>query len=504
MFAEPCSSESCDNRPEVLATMVGMSLNIAELAPDAVGLGQLVKDGQVHPLELVDSVIDAIERTNGDLNAVITPMFEMARDHARSAAVDSSAPFAGVPFLLKDIRAAYTGVPTSDGCGALRDVPKAYDSEIVRRHRRAGLICVGKTNTPEFGLTATTEPHAFGPTKNPWNLDRTPGGSSGGAAAAVAARILPMAHASDGGGSIRIPAACCGLFGLKPTRGRNPLGPDSGDVMNGLVVEHALTVSVRDSAALLDATAGPDLGDPYCAPPAETSFSEAARQDPGALRVALSTGSPFGTAVDAECVEAVESTGRLLQELGHTVELAAPEYDDRTFRAAFTTIWFSNLAAGLAQLSRDAGRELAALDVEPITLELGQRGAQSSGPDYVAAVAVLQQVGRQVAQFFQGFDIWVTPVISAPPPPLGFLHPRPGEMDLGPFGRRVREWVPYTQLANATGQPAASIPLHWTADGLPVGVQFTARFGEECTLLRLAAQLEAARPWRDRRPPLCA
>ena len=220
--------------------------------------------------------------------------------------------------------------------------------------------------------------------------------------------------------------------------------------------------------------------------------------------MALSTGSPFGTAVDAECVEAVESTGRLLQELGHTVELAAPEYDDRTFRAAFTTIWFSNLAAGLAQLSRDAGRELAALDVEPITLELGQRGAQSSGPDYVAAVAVLQQVGRQVAQFFQGFDIWVTPVISAPAPPLGFLHPRPGEADLGPFGRRVREWVPYTQLANATGQPAASIPLHWTADGLPVGVQFTARFGEECTLLRLAAQLEAARPWRDRRPPLCA
>ena len=484
--------------------MVGMSLNIAELAPDAVGLGQLVKDGQVRPLELVDSVIDAIERTNGNLNAVVTPMFEMARDHARGASVESSAPFAGVPFLLKDIRAAHSGVPTSDGCAMLRDVPKAYDSEIVRRHRLAGLICVGKTNTPEFGLTATTEPHAFGPTKNPWNLDCTPGGSSGGAAAAVAARILPMAHASDGGGSIRIPAACCGLFGLKPTRGRNPLGPDSGDVMNGLVAEHALTVSVRDSAALLDATAGPDLGDPYCAPPAETSFSEAARHDPGALRVALSTESPFGTAVDAECVEAVESTGRLLQELGHSVELAAPDYDDRTFRAAFTTIWFSNLAAGLAQLSRDAGRELTALDVEPITLELGERGAQSSGPDYVAAVAVLQQVGRQVAQFFQRFDIWVTPVLSAPPPPLGFLHPRPGEADLTPFGRRVREWVPYTQLANATGQPAASIPLHWTADGLPVGVQFAARFGEECTLLSLAAQLEAARPWRDRRPPLCA
>ena len=484
--------------------MVGMSLKIADLAPDALGLSQLVKQGQVKPLELVDSVIDAIERTNGGLNAVVTPMFEIARETARGASVDPSAPFAGVPFLLKDIRAAYTGVPTSDGCRLLRDVPKTYDSEIVRRQRHAGLICVGKTNTPEFGLTATTEPHAFGPTKNPWNLDRTPGGSSGGAAAAVSARILPMAHASDGGGSIRIPAACCGLFGLKPTRGRNPLGPDAGDVMNGLVVEHALTISVRDSAALLDATAGPDIGDPYCAPQAESSFSEAVQQEPGKLRVALSTESPFGVPVHPECIEAVESAGRLLEELGHAVEFDAPEYDDRAFRTAFTAIWFSSLAASLAQLTREFGRDLTTSDVEPITLELGNRGAQTTAAEYVTAVAGLQMVGRQVARFFQRYDMWLTPVLSAPPPPLGFLHPGPGEADLSPYGRRVREWVPYTQLANATGQPAASIPLHWTADGLPVGVQFMARFGDECTLLRLAAQLEEARPWREKRPPLCA
>ena len=484
--------------------MVGMSLKIAELAPDALGLGQLVKQGQVKPVELVDSVIDAIERTNGDLNAVITPMFEMAREAARAASVDESAPFAGVPFLLKDIRAAYNGVPTSDGCRLLRDLPKTYDSEIVRRHRNAGLICVGKTNTPEFGLTATTEPHAFGPTKNPWNLDCTPGGSSGGGAAAVSARILPMAHASDGGGSIRIPAACCGLFGLKPTRGRNPLGPDAGDVMNGLVVEHALTISVRDSAALLDATAGPDIGDPYCAPQVESSFSEAVQQEPGKLRVALSTESPFGVPVHADCIEAVESAGRLLEELGHAVELDVPEYDDRAFRTAFTAVWFSNLAASLAQLKAEFGRDLTAADVEPITLELGNRGSETTAAEYVAAVAGLQMVGRQVARFFQRYDIWLTPVLSAPPPSLGYLHPGPSEADLRPYSRRVREWVPYTQLANATGQPAASIPLHWTADGLPVGVQVMARFGDECTLLRLAAQLEEARPWRDKRPPLCA
>ena len=484
--------------------MVGMKLNIAEIAPDATGLSELVKNGEIQPLELVDSAIDAIERTNGELNAVITPMYETARDIACGSAMDPQAPFAGVPFLLKDIRAAYAGVPTSDGCTLLRDVRKSYDSEIVKRHRRAGLICIGKTNTPEFGLTATTEPHAFGPTRNPWNLDRTPGGSSGGAAAAVAGRILPMAHGSDGGGSIRIPAACCGLFGLKPTRGRNPLGPDAGDVMSGLVAEHALTISVRDSAALLDATAGPDIGDPYCAPPPETSFSEAARQDPGRLRVALSTESHFGNPVHGECVEAVEVAGKLLQDLGHAVESAAPDYDERAFQTAFTTIWFSSLAANLAQLSSEVGRELTAEDVEPATLAFGKRGAQASGADYVAAIAALQMVGRQLARFFQQFDVWVTPVLSAPPPPIGFLHPGPGELDSGPFAKRVREWVPFTQLANGTGQPAASIPLHWTEDGLPVGVQFMARFGDECTLFRLAAQLEAARPWRDRLPPLHA
>ena len=479
-----------------------MAIRIGDLNRDALGLAELVRSREVGPEELVESAIESIERTHDDLNAVITPMFDIARAEAGQASTD--APFAGVPFLLKDLRASYAGVATSEGNTLLRHGTAAFDSEIVLRHKRAGLICVGKTNSPEFGLTATTEPHAFGPTRNPWDLRRTPGGSSGGAAAAVAARIVPMAHASDGGGSIRIPASCCGLVGLKPTRGRNPLGPDCGDVMSGLVAEHALTVSVRDSAALLDATAGPDVGDPYWAPPPERPFLDEVGANPGALRIAFSTESPMGTAVHRDCVDAVETTARLLEDLGHRVDEAAPDYDDPAFRIAFTTVWFSNLAANIATLSAALGRDASADDFEPFTWELGQRGAALSGADYVRSIGGIQLLSRQVAQFFRQYDIWMTPTLAAPPPELGFLHPGPEEADLRPYASRVREFVPFTQIANATGQPAVSLPLHWSADGLPIGVQFAAAFGDEATLFRLASQLEEARPWSRRRPPTCS
>ena len=482
--------------------MVEMGIRIEELDRDALGLAQLVRDGQVRAVELVESVVDAIERTHDDLNAVNARMFDIARGEAKG--VRSDAPFAGVPFLLKDLRASHTGAPTSDGTALLGNAPASYDSEIVRRHKRCGLICVGKTNTPEFGLTATTEPHAFGATRNPWDTSRTPGGSSGGAAAAVAARIVPMAHASDGGGSIRIPAACCGLVGLKPTRGRNPLGPEIGDVMNGLVVEHAVTLSVRDCAALLDATEGPDVGDPYWAPPPERPFLEEVGADPGRLRIAFSTESPMGTLVAPDCVEAVEASATLLEQLGHRVEATAPDYDDKAFRVAFTTIWFSNLAANIAGVSQMLGREVTESGLEPSTLAFGRRGAGHTGAEYVAAVAEIQSVGRRVARFFQRYDVLMTPTLATPPPELGFLHPRPEETDLRTYGRRVREFVPFTQLANATGQPAVSLPLHWNADGLPVGVHFAARFGDEATLFRLASQLEECRPWRQRRPSVHA
>lgn len=483
-----------------MATMSPMAVRLAELDQDAVGLAEMVRRGDVSPLELVDSAIEAVSETNGDLNAVVTPMFDAARVAAREVPAD--APLAGVPFLLKDLRAAHAGFPTSNGNRCLAEIPESGYSELVLRHKRAGLICLGKTNTPEFGLTATTEPHAFGPARNPWDPSRTPGGSSGGSAAAVAARIVPMAHGNDGGGSIRIPAACCGLVGLKPTRGRCPVGPIPGDAMVGLAVEHGLTLSVRDSAALLDATAGPDVGDPYWAPPTSRPFLSEIGADPGTMRIAFSAQSPSGNRVASSCVEAVEETALLLESLGHSVEEAAPDYDDRQFRRAFATVWLSTLAASLRALSDVLGREIAPPDCEAFTLALGDRGRGYSAADYVQAVSRIQAISRQVAAFFQRYDATLTPTLAGPPPRIGYLHPPAGDPEVKEYARRIREFVPFTQMANATGQPAVSLPLHWH-DGLPVGVQITGRFGAEATLLRLASQLETARPWRQRRPPVC-
>ena len=313
-----------------------------------------------------------------------------------------------------------------------------------------------------------------------------------------------MAHATDGGGSIRIPAACCGLVGLKPTRARNPMGPETGDAMNGLVVEHAVTVSVRDSAALLDATAGPDLGDPYFAPPVERPFLKEVGADPGRLRIAFTTESPMASPVHADCVAAVRSTAQLLADMGHRIEEAAPDYDDRAFRIAFTVIWFSNLAANIAAVNSVIGRETTSEDFEPLTWALGMRGAAHTGADYIGAVAEIQSISRRIARFFEQYDAWLTPTLASPPPKLGSLHPGPGQMDIRPFARRVREFVPFTQLANATGQPAISLPLHWNEKGIPIGVQIVSTFGDEATLFRLAAQLEEARPWRGRLPLVCA
>ncbi len=464
-------------------------------------MAALVRCGDVSALELVDAAIDAIDRTNPALNAVVTPMFHSARSEATK--VSSSAPFAGVPFLLKDLRVCCAGVPTSNGNRRLASLPAPADSELVVRYRRAGLICLGKTNTPEFGLTATTEPHLFGPVRNPWDPSRTPGGSSGGSAAAVAARVVPMAHGNDGGGSIRIPAACCGLVGLKPTRGRCPVGPVPGDAMVGLAVEHGLTLTVRDSAALLDAVAGPDVGDPYWAPPKARPFLDEVGADPGSLRIAFRSASPSGTVVHPHCIKAVEDTAALLDELGHNVEEAAPDYDDDQFRKAFTTIWLSGLTAGLRDLSEALARELAPGDCEDFSLALGERGAEFSAADYVRAVSAIQFINRRVAEFFEHYDAMLTPTLASPPPAIGFLHPPEGDSEVREYTRRVKEFVPFTQMANATGQPAVSLPLHWR-DGLPVGIQIVGRFGDEAMLFRLASQLENAKPWRQRRPGVCA
>jgi amidase len=455
---------------------------------DATGLAALIEKRELKPIELVEATIERIEAINPKINAVVTPMYDQARDTAKKEL--PVGPFTGVPFLLKDLLAQYAGVRLTLGTRAMKDFVPSHDSELVIRFKRAGLIVVGKTNTSEIGLLPTTEPELFGPTRNPWGPGKSPGGSSGGSAAAVAARLVPMAHANDGGGSIRIPAACCGLFGLKPTRGRNPLGPDIGDIMSGLVVEHAVTRSVRDSARLLDAIQGPDPGAPYVAPRPWRPYAEEVLRDPRRLRIAFTTSSPTGTDVHPDCRAGVENAAKLLSELGHTVEEAAPKLDGPRLLKAFIDLWAAGTAHDVYRF-RKMDRDID--QMEPYTLALAEQGRQLSAIDYLDSVSYLQGVGRDLARFMTTYDCWMTPTLGQPPLPLGSFSS--SETDpLAPMLLST-EFVAFTPIANATGQPAMSMPLHRTEDNLPVGVHFLGRFGEEGLLFALAAQIERARPW---------
>jgi amidase len=474
-------------------------MKLEELATaDATSLAELVRRKEVKPLELVDAAIERVERLNPKLNAVITPMYDQARAAARGDLPEG--PFRGVPFLLKDIVAFCAGVRFTAGSAFLDNFVPDHDSELVSRLKRAGLIVLGKTNTPELGILPTTEPRRFGPTRNPWNLHRTAGGSSGGSAAAVAAGLVPMAHANDGGGSIRIPASCCGLFGLKPSRARNPLGPDAGDIMGGFVQEHAVTRSVRDSAALLDATAGPDVGDPYWAPPQARPFLQEVGANPGRLRIAWSTRSQTGVPIHADCVKAVEDTAKLCAGLGHQVSDDAPEINRTLLLQAFSAVWFSGVAAGIDALAFVTGRTPTQDQFEPLTWALYEEGRKVTGSEYLLSQLILQNIARQIARFFEKFDVWLAPTLAEPPVPLGTFDST-SENPMTAWERAIA-FVPVTPLCNLTGQPAMSVPLFWNSEGLPVGVHFAARFGDEATLFRLASQLEAARPWAGRRPPL--
>ena len=467
---------------------------------DAMAQADLVRRGEVTALELVEAAIERIEGLNPRLNAVVTPMFDLACRAAAGPLPDGS--FAGVPFLLKDLGAAHAGVRMTGGSAFLRDYVDNEDSELVVRQKRAGLIILGKTNTPELGQSPTTEPALFGPCRNPWDLSRTTGGSSGGAAAAVAAGMVPMAHANDGGGSIRIPASCCGLFGLKPTRARNPRGPDYGDAGWSLGVDHVITRSVRDSAALLDATSGPregNLGAPYWAPRPPRPFLQEVGADPGRLRIAFTTQAPTGVAVHPDCVAAVRDAAALCAELGHEVVEAAPTFDGPAFAAAFTTVWSANCAATVDGWAQRTGRTPTPDLFEPFTWALQEKGRRYSGPECFLALQGLQRGALEVARFFLDHDIWLTPTLAEPPVPLGAFD-APPEDPMRSF-HRAMEFVPFTPICNVTGQPAMSVPLFWNAGGLPIGTHFVARYGEEATLFRLAAQLEAARPWAERRPP---
>jgi amidase len=469
---------------------------------DATALAELVRNKQVTAMELVEAAIERIERLNPRLNAVITPMYDQARERASGPLPEG--PFAGVPFLMKDIGASYAGVRMTLGTALLSGYVPDHDSELTRRYKKAGLITLGKTNTPEFGLLPTTEPALFGPSRNPWDTERTTGGSSGGSSAAVASGIVPMAHANDGGGSIRIPASCCGVFGLKPTRARNPLGPDFGDILSGLICEHAVTRSVRDSAALLDATAGPDIGDPYWAPLPPRPFLEETQSEPARLRIALSAEFPVARKPHEDCMAALKEAAVLCESLGHVVEEAAPSLtrDPAEGTGAFITLWAAGCSATIDAIAAIGNFTPTAQMFEPLTFALYEQGRQIGASRYLRAVTSLQRLTREVARFFEDYDVLLTPVLAEPPVPLGtFDAPKDNPMKAW---ERIAAFAPYTALFNATGQPAMSVPLFWNKDGLPIGSHFVGRYGDEATLFRLAAQLEQARPWASRRPSVCA
>ena len=487
------------------------------LRHDATALAELVRAGEVTPLELIDVAVHRLDAVNPAVNAVVYRMDDEARGLA--GAVDRGTVFAGVPFLAKDLQSNYAGHPTSGGSRLMAGRVQRDDTELVRRVRATGVSVLGKTNVPEFGLLPYTEPELWGPCRNPWALDRTPGGSSGGSAAAVAAGIVPMAGGGDGAGSIRMPASCCGLFGLKPTRGRIPSGPDRGESWRGAAIEHVLTRSVRDSAAMLDATHGPEPGVPYEIAPPRRPFSLEVDADPGCLRVAWTTEPMLGSSVHPECVEGVAATVSLLAELGHDVVEESPRVDGPAFARAFLRMMAAELGAELEELTRVLGRKPRRRELEPLTWCLGLLSGAMSAREYADALRVLERCGKSVGRFLTGTDVLLTPTIATPPPKLGALPPRPIEhlqlRMLGALGsgRLVKmaglidrtaesafDFTPWTPVFNISGQPTMSVPLHWNAGGLPIGVHFAARVGDEATLLCLAAQLERARPWFERVP----
>jgi len=467
---------------------------------DGLGLADLVRRGEVKGIELLETVIERIEALNPKVNAVVTRMYDQARRAVKSGL--PVGPFTGVPYLLKDLHLLYAGVPTTSGSRFFADFVPDHDSTMTVRLKQAGLVICAKTNTPEFGQATGTDPVLFGSTRNPWNPNISCGGSSGGAAAAVASGMVPMAHATDGGGSIRIPASYCGLFGLKPTRARTPYGPDLGEGWSGASVGHAVTRSVRDSAALLDVTAGPDVGDPYWAPPPSGSFLDEVGLDPGKLRIALCTTSFTGSPVDRVCIDAAQNAARLCQSIGHAVEDAQPQVEGAELREAQRIIAISNLRVTLDARARETGKPWTEENVERMTYISAKGVDQVSGADYARSIQAIHRAGRQVGRFFEKYDILLTPTMACAPLPLG--QPDTMASDAEVFRDPLMRTIGFTSLFNAAGNPAMSVPLYWSDAGLPIGIQFAGRFGDEATLLRLAAQLEKARPWAKRRPPLSA
>jgi len=458
---------------------------------DGLGLAALVAKGEVKPSELVDEAIARAEALNPKLNAIVFKDYDRARALAHSGVPKGA--FTGVPFLLKDIFALAEGVPTRQASRFMPAIPSDHDSLLTKRFKAAGLIALGKTNVPEFGLVPTTESRLYGPTRNPWNLAHSPGGSSGGSAAAVAAGIVPLAHANDGGGSIRIPASCCGLVGLKPSRGRISFAPDMGEVVDGLATDLVVSRSVRDTAAILDAVGGSIQGDPYWSPPAPESYLAAIAQKPKKLRIAFSLRKLDDKALHPDCVAAVRHAAKLCEGLGHSVEEATPHLDQEMLIPAFMALWGANLAAGIDMISRATGEQPVEQLFEGLTWGMYLAGKSVSASDYLLAKAAMNTASREAARFHETHDVWASATLGLPPVPLGTFDMN--EKDPIKSFAPLIDYVPFTAMQNVTGQPAINLPLYWNAQDLPIGVQFVGRLGDEETLLRLAAQLEQAAPW---------
>ena len=479
-------------------------MNASELAAfDAVAQGELVRRGEITPVELVEAAIERIETLNPTLNAVVTTAFDRAIDQARLRTPDANSAFPGVPTLLKDLITECAGMRLTEGSYFLRDLVSDHHQELVVRLERAGLVVLGKTNTPEFGMAPHCEPRRFGPTRNPWALDRSTAGSSGGSAAAVASGMVPVAHANDLGGSIRYPASCCGLFGLKPTRGRVPLGPEYADPLAAMATEHVLSRSVRDSAAVLDALSGSELGEPFPAPTFAGRFRDEVGRPPDRLRIAYSAVAADGYPTDPECVAALEDAVRLCDELGHDVEESwLPELTGPV-GAAIGTFYGAATDWTVSYWIRRLGREPEPGELDPLTDAFWEHGRSIRAGEYLLAVEELRRYARQVAGFFTNFDLWLTPTLAQPPPHLGEMASSATDPFVGL--RRSSQFVAFPGIiANITGSPAVSVPLYWSHEGLPIGVHFLGRYGEEATLIRLAGQLEQARPWNHRWPEVHA
>ena len=476
-----------------------MTEDLARL--DATAQAELVRIGEVSPEELALAAIERAERLNPELNAIIHPLYEQGLEESRGAVPDG--PFQGVPFLFKDLGAGLAGQPMHMGMKVLKeaDFRLPVDTYLGARFRHAGFVTIGKTNTPELGIVPTTEPEAYGPTHNPWDLGRSPGGSSGGSAAAVAAGIVPIAHANDGGGSIRIPASCCGLVGLKPSRGRTSLGPLIGDTMSGLTVEHVVSRSVRDVALALDATHGPGPGDPYVAPASLRPYTEELGASPGSLRITLMTES-IGTdiEIDPVVVSAAREAAMMLEGLGHSVDEEVPPPDPSfDLIETFLTRWYAGQTETLDQLSVILDREIGAADVEPLTWAMAEEGRRRHSGQYLSAISQHQAIGRMLGIWFEaGHDLLLTPTMGEVPPPLGSFAADPEDPLKAIY--RGEKTAGFTALINATGQPAISLPLGWSEDGLPIGVQLIAPLGREDLLLRVASQVEEAHPWAEKLP----